>query len=144
MNEATLTRFYTEFFTPPLASLSTRLLSRTIGTDRIVDEMHVSFDHTESLPWILPGVPPTKKHVEVVVVSIVCIKGGKLAHEHVYWDQASVLVQVGLLDAKLVPKTFEGKVKRLPVVGAEAAKVLVGEKGRINELLGEGKQLPIR
>ncbi|KAH9995329.1 NTF2-like protein [Xylariaceae sp. FL0662B] len=119
-----LQRFYSEFFmnqNPP--SMKLTLLSRTIGADRAVDEMHVSFKHTQEMPWILPGVPPTNKRVEVVVVSIVALRGGKLHHEHVYWDQASVLVQVGLLDPKLVPqKAKEKGVKRLPVVGREAAR----------------------
>lgn len=119
-----------------------RLLSRTVGTDRIVDEMHVSFKHTQSIPWLLPGVPPTDKFVEIALVSVVCIRGGKLYHEHIYWDQASVLVQIGLLDPKLVPKGFKikegakGKVQRLPVVGGEAARKVVDEESEeSNELV---------
>lgn len=101
------------------------LLSRTISTSRIVDELLLSFTHTAVLPWILPNIPPTGKRVEVVVVSIVCIKGGKLESERVYWDQASVLVQVGLLDPALLPKGTKG-VKRLPVVGKEGADTIAG------------------
>ncbi|KAK7956332.1 uncharacterized protein PG986_005554 [Apiospora aurea] len=104
------------------ASLQLTLLSRTIGTNRIVDELHVAFKHTEEMPWILPGVAPTKKKVEVIIVSVVTVRGGKLAHERVYWDQASVLVQVGLLDPNLVPdKAKRRGLKKLPVVGREAA-----------------------
>ncbi|TDZ16116.1 Uncharacterized protein Cob_v010980 [Colletotrichum orbiculare MAFF 240422] len=117
-----LERFYSQFFSNP-PSMKLTLISRTIGTDRVVDEVHVRFKHTEEMPWILPGVPATNKRVEVMVVSIVGLRGGKLYHEHVYWDQASVLVQTGLLDPKLVPETAREKgVQRLPVVGKEAAR----------------------
>ena len=84
---------------------------------------------------MLPDVPPTDKQVHVALVSVVCIRGGKLYHEHIYWDQASVLVQVGLLDPKLVPKGFGG-LKRLPVYGSEtAAKVLDERSEASNELI---------
>ncbi|GAW23394.1 hypothetical protein ANO14919_129530 [Xylariales sp. No.14919] len=122
-----LREFYADYFlaaNPESTKLT--LLSRTVGADRVVDELHVAFRHTQAMPWILPGVPPTHKRVEVAVVSIVTLRGGKLYHEHVYWDQASVLVQVGLLDPKLVPdKAREEGVRKLPVVGREAARRLV-------------------
>lgn len=140
-----LQRFYSEFFincNPP--SLKLTLLSRTIGADRLVDEMHVAFKHTQEMPWILPGIPPTNKRVEILVVSIVTVRGGKLYHEHIYWDQASVLVQVGLLDPKVVPqKASENGVKKLPVVGKEAARRVLrgydqGDEGEAtNELIPE-------
>lgn len=86
---------------------------------------------------MLPDVPPTNKEVSVALVSVVCIRGGKLYHEHIYWDQASVLVQIGLLDPKLVPNNMKQKgLKRLPVYGAETAqKVLDEESHPSNELL---------
>ncbi|KAH8880945.1 dienelactone hydrolase [Thozetella sp. PMI_491] len=119
---AELERFYSQFFSnPPTMKLT--LLSRTLGGDRVVDEVHVRFKHTQSMPWILPGVPPTNKRVEILVVSIVALRGGKLFHEHVYWDQASVLLQVGLLDPKLLPEAARNTgVERLPVIGREAAR----------------------
>ncbi|TQN66017.1 hypothetical protein CSHISOI_09393 [Colletotrichum shisoi] len=136
-----LERFYSQFFSNP-PSLKLTLISRTIGADRVVDEVHVRFKHTEEMPWILPGVPATNKRVEVLVVSIVGLRGGKLYHEHVYWDQASVLVQIGLLDPELVPDAArKNGVQRLPVVGREAARrVLKGwdpdEEGEAdNELI---------
>ncbi|KAL0769510.1 hypothetical protein CaCOL14_008818 [Colletotrichum acutatum] len=117
-----LEMFYKQFFNNP-PSMRLTLISRTIGTDRVVDEVHVRFKHTEEMPWILPGVPATNKRVEVLVVSIVGLRGGKLYHEHVYWDQASVLVQVGLLNPNLVPEAGRKiGVERLPVVGREAAR----------------------
>ncbi|KAK7748370.1 hypothetical protein SLS62_008633 [Diatrype stigma] len=126
-----LQRFYSQFFLdngkPTEESLKLTLLSRTIGADRVVDELHVAFKHTAEMPWILPGVPPTGKRVKVVIVSIVTLRGGKLYHEHVYWDQASVLVQTGLLDPKLVPQKAKDRgVERLPVIGKDAARRMLG------------------
>ncbi|KAI0542593.1 hypothetical protein GGR58DRAFT_255164 [Xylaria digitata] len=134
-----LRQFYTDYFlaTNPESTKLT-LLSRTIGADRVVDELHVTFKHTQEMPWILPGVPPTNKRVEVAIVSIVTLRGGKLYHEHVYWDQASVLVQVGLLDPKLVPDKMKAKgVRKLPVVGREAARRLV--RGFEDDETGDGE-----
>ena len=79
-----LRRFYKDFFIPSNPeSLTMRLISRTIGATQVVDEMIVSFKHTQEMPWMLPGVPPTDKDVEVALVSVVSIRGGKLYHEHV-------------------------------------------------------------
>ena len=64
----------------------------------IVDKFAVHFTHTTEIDWLLPGVPPTGRVVEVPTVGIVNFQGDKLVHEHIYWDQTSVLVQVGLLD----------------------------------------------
>jgi len=130
-----LHRFYRDYFIPGNPpSLKMKLLSRTVGTDRVVDEMHVSFKHTQVIPWMLPDVGPTNKEVEVALVAIVCIRGGKLYHEHIYWDQASVLVQIGLLDPKLV--SGETGKRRLPVVdGAGARKVVDESSIRSNELI---------
>jgi hypothetical protein len=132
-----LHRFYKDFFIPSNPpSLRMRLLSRTIGADRVVDEMFVSFKHTQEIPWMLPGVPPTDKEVEVALVSVVAIRGGKLYHEHIYWDQATILVQIGLLDPKLIPDAFKDKVKRLPVAGRESARKVVDEDSEpSNELI---------
>jgi hypothetical protein len=132
---AELQKFYSQFFGNP-PSLKLTLLSRTIGTDRVVDEVHVRFKHTQEMPWILPGVPATNKSVKILVVSIITLRGGKLYHENVYWDQASVLVQVGLLDPKLVSDA--GKkigVEKLPVVGGEAATRILKGRDRDNELI---------
>ncbi|KAL6714431.1 hypothetical protein ACLMJK_007855 [Lecanora helva] len=130
-----LHRFYRDYFIPGNPpSLKIKLLSRTVGTDRVVDEMHMSFKHTQVIPWLLPDVEATNKDVEVAGVVIVCIRGGKLYHEHIYWDQASVLVQIGLLDPKLVP--HRTSTARLPVVdGASARKVMDESSVRSNELI---------
>jgi carboxymethylenebutenolidase len=110
--KAELRSFYSTDFIPKMPP-DTKLtpVSRTVGADQLVDEMIFSFTHTYEMPWMLPGVAPTNKHVEVPLVVIVKFRGGKLAHEHIYWDQASVLKQIGLLND---PK--------LPVFGAETAR----------------------
>ena len=86
-------------------------ISRTIGNDQLVDEMVFKFTHSTRMDWMLPGIAPTGKRVEVPLVAIVRFREGKLAHEHIYWDQASVLVQLGLLDPA-----------SLPVVGVDSAR----------------------
>ncbi|KAL9636682.1 MAG: hypothetical protein Q9164_002667 [Protoblastenia rupestris] len=130
-----LYRFYHDYFIPGNPpSLKMKLISRTVGTDRVVDEMHMSFRHTVEMPWMLPGVKPTDKDVEVALVVIVCFRGGKLYHEHIYWDQASVLMQIGLLDPNLVPGS--NRQERLPVVDGAGARKLLDESGvKSNELI---------
>jgi carboxymethylenebutenolidase len=110
--KAALREFYSQRFIPAMPPDTTLTpVSRTVGTDQLVDEMIFSFTHTREMPWMLPGVAPTGRKVEVPLVAIVRFRDGKLAHEHIYWDQASVLKQIGLLtDASL------------PVRGAETAR----------------------
>jgi len=109
--------FYSVDFIPRMPP-DTKLtpVSRTVGEDQLVDEMIFSFTHTLEMPWMLPGIPPTNRFVEVALVVIVRFRDGKLAHEHIYWDQASVLKQIGLL-------TDPG----LPVFGAESAHKVRGD-----------------
>src|SRR5438445_4460598 len=99
-----LREFYSTRFIPQMPP-DTELtpVSRTIGTDQLVDEMVFKFTHTIQMDWLLPGLAPTGKRVEVPLVAIVRFRDGKLAHEHIYWDQASVLVQLGLIDADTLP-----------------------------------------
>jgi carboxymethylenebutenolidase len=111
-----LREFYrTHFISKMPADAEARTVSRTVGEDRLVDQILFSFTHTVAMDWMLPGIPPTGKRVEVAMVVVVEFRDGKLAREHIYWDQASVLVQLGLLDARA-----------LPAVGAESARK-VGE-----------------
>lgn len=109
-----LKRFYKYHFVDANPE-DTKLIpvSRTIGVDRLVDEMVFCFTHTCEIDWMLPGVAPTGKYVEIPLVAIVNFRGDKLYHEHLYWDQASVLVQIGVLSA-------DG----LPVAGDTAKKML--------------------
>lgn len=106
-----LKRFYRYHFVDGNPD-DTRLvpISRTVGVDSVVDEMLFCFTHTRKIDWMLPGIPPTGHAVEIALVAIVKFDGGKLVHEHIYWDQASVLVQIGKLDRA-----------DLPVAGAETA-----------------------
>lgn len=131
-----LHHYYGNLFTPLPQGSTTQLLSRTVSADRVVDELFLSFTHSIELPWLLPSIPPTNKKVEIAVVSIVRIVGGRLESEHLYWDQASVLLQIGLLDPKLaIPEAMKKKgVKRLPVVGAEAARAM--RRGSSREMNG--------
>ncbi|KAL4957967.1 hypothetical protein BDW69DRAFT_180058 [Aspergillus filifer] len=125
-----ITSFYASEFLPAgPPSQHIRLLSRTTNANRVVDELLLTFEHTEEIPWLLPNVPPTGKSVRVPLVMTASFLGGKMARHNIYWDQASVLVQVGLLDPALIPSGFKttgpnrrGKdtVERIPVVGGEA------------------------
>lgn len=101
-----LREFYSKHFIPQMPSDTEMIpISRTIGDDQLVDEMVFKFTHTIKMDWMLPGIAPMGKRVEVPLVAIVQFRDGKLAHEHIYWDQASVLVQLGLLDASILPVT---------------------------------------
>ena len=97
-----------KFFPPDVKMES---VSRTVGEDRVVEELFISFTHTTVIDWLLPGVAPTGKAVEMAVAVIVGFKGDKISHEHIYWDQAGVLVQIGLLNPA-----------GLPVTGADSAR----------------------
>jgi len=109
-----LYRFYQHHFVDSNPS-DTKLvpISRTIGSDRVVDEMLFSFTHDREIDWILPGVAPTGRFVEVPLLAVICFRGDKLYNEHIYWDQASVLVQVGLLDPALYPVTGREQAAKL-------------------------------
>lgn len=103
---------------------NTQPISRTVGPDQVVDELLISFTHDRVLDIMLPGIEPTGRRISIVVVVVVGFEDGKVHHEHIHWDQASVLVQAGLLDP-------DG----LPVVGAEQAEALVDQTRRKNEAI---------
>ena len=106
-----LKEFYSKHFIPNMPPDTEVVpISRTIGSERLVDEMIVRFTHSIEMDWMLPGIAPTGKRVECATVAIVQFRDGKLFNEHIYWDQASVLVQLGLLE----PST-------LPIAGVETA-----------------------
>ena len=120
-----LREFYSKRFIPQMPpDTAMTPISRTIGTGQLVDEMVFKFTHSIAMDWMLPGVAPTGKRVEVPLVAIVSFRDGKLAHEHIYWDQASVLVQIGLLDPA-----------SLPVAGVETARKALNPKLPANELM---------
>jgi carboxymethylenebutenolidase len=100
-------------------------VSRTVGADQVVDELVISFTHDIEMDALLPGVAPTGRPVRLAFCVVVKFDDDRVAHEHIYWDQASLLVQVGLLDPT-----------GLPVTGAEqAANVLDPHSSPLNELL---------
>ncbi len=120
-----LKRFYKYHFigvNPPDFRLTP--ISRTIGVDRLVDEFVVHFTHTTEIDWMLPGIPPTGRKVSVPTVAVVQFQGDKLVHEHIYWDQASVLMQIGKLDPK-----------GLPIAGAQTARKAMDKTLPSNELM---------
>ena len=100
-------------------------VSRTVGENQVVDELVLAFTHDIEMPQLLPGVAPTGKHVQLAFCVVVGFRDGKVSHEHIYWDQASLLAQVGLLDAS-----------ELPVTGAEQAGNVLDPRARpLNELI---------
>ncbi len=120
-----LREFYSKRFIPQMPpDTEMTPVSRTIGEDQLVDEMVFKFTHSIRMDWMLPGVAPTGKRVEVPLVAIVRFREGKLAHEHIYWDQASVLAQTGLIDAAI-----------LPVAGVESARKVLDPSLPANALM---------
>jgi len=116
--------FYANHFLNQIpADMETVPVSRTIGQGRVVDEMIMRFTHSIQMDWLLPGIPATGKRLEVPMVAIIQFEGDKIAHEHLYWDQASMLVQIGLLD------------RTLPVRGGEIAAQVVNPTLPMNELI---------
>jgi len=103
----------------------TRQVSRTVGENQIVDELMMTFTHDRPLDIMLPGIPPTGRRIAVAVVVVVGFENGRVSHEHIYWDQATVLVQAGLLDPS-----------GLPIVGSEQAKALLDQERPKNEVFG--------
>lgn len=143
-----LTAFYTHHFifsNPDDTALS--LVSRTVGTDRVIDEFVFSLTHDKEVPWLLPGIPPTGKRLEIPFTSIVAMRGDRLCHEHISWDQATALKQLELLpeyvpfnhaiDGKEAPEGKRYEIK-LPVAGAETGRKLVDEGSEeSNKLMGK-------
>ena len=99
-----LRQFYSAHFIPKMPpDLEMTPVSRTIGSDQLVEEMVLKFTHSIEIDWMLPGLAPTGRRVEAALVVVVRFRDGKLAHEHIYWDQASVLTQLGLIDPAGLP-----------------------------------------
>ncbi len=125
-----LREFYSKRFIPQIPPDTSLIpVSRTIGKDQLLDEMIFQFTYTMPMDWMLPGVAPTGKRVEIPLVAIVRFKEGKLAHEHIYWNQASVLVQLGLIDPG-----------SLPVAGVESARKVLDPALPSNVMMERGKQ----
>jgi carboxymethylenebutenolidase len=119
--------FYRDWFIPSWPDdVEIEPLSRTVDDERVVSEFIVRFTHSREMPYWLPGIPPTGRRVEVPHVVIMGFRDDKVSYEHIYWDQASLLVQVGLLDPA-----------HLPVLGAVQARGLVDPSVPMNELITE-------
>ena len=100
-------------------------VSRTVGESQVVDELVLSFTHDIEMPQLLPGIAPTGRRVQLAFCVVVGFADGKVAHEHIYWDQASLLAQVGLLDPS-----------ELPITGPEQAGNVLDPRARpLNELI---------
>lgn len=103
-----------------------RQVSRTVGTDQVVDELVMTFTHDRQIDIMLPGIPPTGRRITLPVVVVVGFRDGNVSHEHIYWDLATVLVQAGLVDPR-----------DLPVLGSEQAAALLDQGLPKNELLDD-------
>ena len=120
-----LREFYANHFIPKMPSDTEIVpISRTVGSERVVDEMIIRFTHSIEIDWMLPGILATGRRVELPTVAIVQFRDGKLFNEHIYWDQASVLVQLGLLDSST-----------LPVAGVEVARKVADPTLPSNQLM---------
>lgn len=131
VGKAELREFYSRHFIsrmPPDTRMTS--VSRTVDEFRIVDEIIFQFTHTIEMDWMLPGIAPTGREVSIPLVVIVHFRDDKLAHEHIYWDQASVLVQLGLLDNTI-----------LPVAGIESARKMLDPKLPANQLIERKKSV---
>lgn len=118
-------RFYRERWVGHMpADTAVTPLSRTVGANRVVDELILHFTHDVPIGFMLPGIAPTGRKVALPLVAVTGFAGDKVAREHVYWDQGSLLVQVGLLDSG-----------RVPAAGAEPAGWLGDRSPPLNRLL---------
>ncbi|KAH6612830.1 hypothetical protein B0J18DRAFT_441210 [Chaetomium sp. MPI-SDFR-AT-0129] len=148
IGRAKLTDFYRNHFVfsnPEDTGLE--LISRTVGVDRIVDEFLFNCTHDRVIDWLVPGIPPTFKPLSIPFTAIVNIRGDRLFHEHIAWDQGTVLRQLGLLPEYLpFPYALPGGVElgqgkgaeyRVPVAGVETARKLIDENALAsNEMIG--------
>lgn len=117
--------FYRDSFIPAWPEdTEVEQLSRTVGTERVVDELIIRFTHSVEMPFWLPGITPTGRRVSIPLVVVMAFEDGKVASEHIYWDQASLLAQIGLIDSA-----------HLPITGAIQAQSLVDTKIALNELI---------
>ena len=108
------TRLIGQFFPPDVEFIP---ISRTVDGERLVDELVIRFTHTETIGHLLPGVAPTGRRVEMALVVIVGVSEGKVAYEHIYWDQAGLLAQLGLLDPAGLPIASDTAAQLLAFTG---------------------------
>lgn len=136
-----LTAFYRDHFifaNPADTELET--VSRTVGPDRIVEEFIFKCTHDKTIDWLLPAVPATGKRLEIPMLGVVNVRGDRLYHEHIWWDQGTTLLQAGLIPTHVPFPLEDGKsMLRLPVTGQECARLLVNERdGKSNKMFEWG------
>jgi carboxymethylenebutenolidase len=120
-----LAHFYGHHFLNQLPpDLEVVPVSRTIGERRLVDELVIRFTHTIQMDWVLPGIAPTGKRIEYAMVVVVYVEDGKISVENLYWDNATILRQAGLLPNP-----------NLPVLGAESARQVLDPTTPHNQLI---------
>jgi carboxymethylenebutenolidase len=113
IGRAAVREYYADHFLPAIPpDLELASLSQTIGSDRFVEEMVVRFTHTIEMDWLLPTLRPTGRRAEFIIAAVIGFERGKVAHEHIYWDQANLLSQMGVLDHPLVA-AGTGSVRQL-------------------------------
>jgi carboxymethylenebutenolidase len=119
-------KFYAEIFIPQMPEdVELELLTRTVGQGRIIDEFIFRLTHSVRMDWFAPGVEPTGRRLAVPHVAVIAFENGLIASEHIYWDQATVLVQMGLLQG------------HLPVMGADQVNRLLNADAPANQLIDE-------
>jgi carboxymethylenebutenolidase len=124
-----LRAFYRHVFIPQVPpDMSLRLLSRSVTSDRLIDEFILEFTHTVQIDWLVPGLAPTGRHVAVPTVGVIAFEGDRISSEHIYWDQASVLAQLDVLD------------QRLPILGNAQSARLLDPHAPANSLIAEFRQ----
>jgi carboxymethylenebutenolidase len=119
-----VSEFYRRFMSQIPSDTEIVPVSRTVGQGRVVEEIIFRFTHDVQMDWMVPGIPPTGKRVEIPLLIVIQFDGDKMVHEHLYWDQASVLVQLDVVSPS-----------RLPVVGAESARSIIDHSIPLNGLL---------
>ena len=125
--KAELRRFYEEIFIPQLPpDAELQLLSRSVGQNRLIDEFVLRFTHTLRMDWFAPGIEATGRRLVVPHVAVISFENGKISSEHIYWDQATVLMQMGLLK------------KPLPVIGDAQCAPLLDANAAMNQLIKQG------
>ena len=126
--KAALRKFYADIFIPQAPpDIDLQLLTRTVGQNRLIDEFILHFTHTLRMDWFAPGIEPTGRRLAVPHVGIISFEDGKISSEHIYWDQATVLVQLGLLH------------NDLPVIGAAQGGRLMDVNAPVNQLIPQCK-----
>ena len=120
-----LRAFYRDWFIPAWPDdVQVEQVSRTVGSERVVDELIIRFTHSCEMPFWLPAIAPTGRRVELPLVVVMGFDGGEVSSEHIYWDQASLLSQIGLLDPV-----------NLPIAGSIQAQAIVDRAVALNGMI---------